>query len=397
MIHNRKILVIIGGGIAAYKVLELIRLLRKAGNEVIPVLTEAGEHFVTPLSVAALAGSKVSRELLDPASEGEMGHIALSRQADLVLVAPATADLIARMAGGLANDLATTLLLATDTPVVIAPAMNVRMWDHPATRRNLETLKTDGIRVISPGEGEMACGEFGVGRMAEPEDIMQELARLTACAPGSLRVIVTSGPTREAIDPVRYIANRSSGKQGSSIAEAFARSGAEVVFITGPASAPPPSGVRIVRVESADQMLAAVQEAMPVDVAVCAAAVADWKVVGSKDRKISKMPDGKAPELELVANPDILATISASCDRPELVIGFAAETGDVVQKATRKRERKGCDWIVANDVSPESGVFGGDENEVCLIDEDGFARWPRMSKRQVAERLVLRVHEDLQS
>ncbi len=396
MVKHRKILVIIGGGIAAYKVLELIRLLKKAGNDVTPVLTEAGEQFVTPLSVAALAGSKVSSELLDPASEGEMGHIALSRQADLVLVAPATADLIARMAGGLANDLATTLLLATATPVVIAPAMNVRMWEHPATRRNLDRLEKDGVHIISPVEGEMACGEFGMGRMAEPEDIMEELARISGYSQSRLRVVMTSGPTREAIDPVRFIANRSSGKQGASIAEAFVRRGAEVVFITGPASASPPLGAQIVEVESADQMLAAVQVALPADVAVFAAAVADWKVAEPGDGKISKTPDGRGPELDLVANPDILETIARGPNRPELVIGFAAETGDVVEKATRKLERKGCDWIVGNDVSPGTGVFGGDENEVCVITEDGFTRWPRMPKRKIAEWLVARVYEDMQ-
>ncbi len=393
-----RILLIIGGGIAAYKSLELIRLLGKAGHAVTPVLTEGGSQFVTPLSVAALAGAKVHTALFDLTAEAEMGHIQLSRSADLVVVAPATADLMAKMAQGRADDLASTLLLATDTPVLIAPAMNVRMWQHPATQRNLDTLRRDGIAMVGPDDGDMACGEFGPGRMAEPVAI---LSAIDAALGGSdrplagRRVLVTSGPTHEPIDPVRYIANRSSGAQGSAIAAALAALGAEITFVTGPASVAPPAGVTVVPVETAAEMLAAVEAALPAEVAVFAAAVADWRVDGASSRKIKKT-DGALPALALAENPDILARVSQrTADRPLLVVGFAAETHDVVAHASAKRLRKGCDWIVANDVSPGTGIMGGSENAVTLITEDGVEDWPRMTKDAVARQLARRIAQAL--
>jgi phosphopantothenoylcysteine decarboxylase / phosphopantothenate---cysteine ligase len=393
MLAGRHILLIIGGGIAAFKSLDLIRRLRERGAQVTPVLTRAGAEFVTPLSVSALAGTKVHEHLFDLTAEAEMGHIELSRAADLVVVAPATADLMAKMAGGLAGDLAATLLLATDKRVMIAPAMNVRMWDHPATRRNLATLKADGILVVGPNEGDMACGEYGPGRMAEPLEIV---AAITAALGGAgplagLRALVTSGPTHEPIDPVRYIANRSSGAQGSAVARALAALGAEVVFVTGPASVRPPDGVRVIRVETAKEMLTAVQGALPADVAVFAAAVADWHVTDAAGQKIKKVA-GRLPALTLAENPDILATVSQMRDgRPRLVIGFAAETETVVEHATAKRARKGCDWIVANDVSPATGIMGGAENAVTLITGSGAESWPMMPKDAVARRLADRI------
>ena len=397
MLTDRTILLIIGGGIAAFKTLDLIRRLRERGARVVPVLTRAGQEFVTPLSVAALAGEKVHNELFDLTEEAEMGHIELSRAADLVVVAPATADLLAKMAAGLADDLASTLLLATDKRVLVAPAMNVRMWEHPATRRNVEQLQADGILFAGPGEGEMACGEFGPGRMAEPEEILGAIRAALGEGPLSGRhVIVTSGPTHEPIDPVRYIANRSSGAQGAAIATALRDLGARVSFITGPADVAPPGGVDVVAVETAREMEKAVKAALPADAAVFAAAVADWRVENASDSKIKKDGKGALPRLELAENPDILAAIAGMKEgRPPLVVGFAAETDDVVANAAAKRARKGCDWIVANDVSPETGIMGGAENAVVLISNDGAEEWPRMSKDAVARRLAARIAEAL--
>ncbi len=396
---GKRVLLIIGGGIAAYKCHELIRLMRKAGIAVTPVLTGAAQEFVTPLSISALAEERVYTDLFDLTDEAEMGHIQLSRVADLVVVAPATASLMARMAQGHADDLATTLLLATDTPVLIAPAMNVRMWDHAATKRNLATLTGDGVRVVGPNEGDMACGEFGFGRMAEPQEILDAVLRQLAGG-GPLagkRVLVTSGPTHEPIDPVRYIANRSSGAQGAAIAAALRDLGAEVLMVSGPATAPLPGGVEVIPVETAEEMMAAVQGALPADAAVFAAAVADWRVENSVGSKIKKDGSGIIPPLTLAENPDILKTISHLRDgrRPGLVVGFAAETDDVIANAIAKRLRKGCDWIVANDVSPGTGIMGGAENAVTLITGEGSEAWPRMGKAEVATRLAARIAEAL--
>ena len=396
MLSGKRILLIIGGGIAAYKCLDLIRRLRERGAMVTPVMTRAAVEFVTPLSVSALAGEKVYTDLFDLTDEAEMGHIQLSRVADMVLVAPATADLMAKMAQGMAGDLATTLLLATDTPVMIAPAMNVRMWEHPATQRNLAVLRGDGVSVVGPNDGDMACGEFGPGRMAEPLEIVDALLRALADGPlRGKRIVVTSGPTHEPIDPVRYIANRSSGAQGAAIAVALRTLGAEVVFVTGPADVSPPDGVEVVPVETAREMRAAVLAALPADVAVFAAAVADWRVVGASDSKIKKVA-GALPVLKFEENPDILAEVSKLTeDRPRLVVGFAAETNDVIENATAKRVRKGCDWIVANDVSPATGIMGGTENAVTLISDAGAETWPRMGKDAVARQLAARIADAL--
>ncbi|MCV2894041.1 bifunctional phosphopantothenoylcysteine decarboxylase/phosphopantothenate--cysteine ligase CoaBC [Lentibacter sp. XHP0401] len=396
MLAGKRLLLIIGGGIAAYKCLDLIRRLKEQGAGVTPVLTRAAQEFVTPLSVSALAGEKVYTDLFDLTDEAEMGHIQLSRMADLVLVAPATADLMAKMAGGHANDLATTLLMATDTPVMIAPAMNVRMWEHAATQRNLTTLVADGISVVGPNIGGMACGEHGAGRMSEPMEIVGAVEAALSDGPlKGKRVLVTSGPTHEPIDPVRYIANRSSGAQGTAIASALAALGAEVVFVTGPADVPPPQGVEVIAVQSAAEMLKAVQGALPVDAGVFAAAVADWRVKHESGSKIKKQ-DGKLPVLEFAENPDILAEVSQmKKGRPKLVVGFAAETDDVIANATAKRKRKGCDWIVANDVSPETGIMGGTENTVHLITDDGVDNWPRMGKSEVARQLAERIAASL--
>ncbi|WP_084860968.1 bifunctional phosphopantothenoylcysteine decarboxylase/phosphopantothenate--cysteine ligase CoaBC [Salibaculum halophilum] len=396
MLTGKSILLIVGGGIAAFKTLELVRLLRAQGASVTPVLTEGGAQFVTPLSLAALAGETVHRELFDLTAEAEMGHIELSRAADLVVVAPATADLMGRMVGGLADDLATTLLLATDKRVLIAPAMNVRMWEHPATRRNANALREDGILFVGPTEGDMACGEYGPGRMAEPAEIRAAIAAALGGGPLQGRhVLVTSGPTHEPVDPVRYIANRSSGTQGAAIAAALRDLGARVTLVTGPASVPAPTGVDVVPVETARQMLAAVEAAEPADAAVFAAAVADWHVRAASEQKIKKGAGG-LPELALAENPDILATVSQrATGRPRLVVGFAAETESVVETATAKRARKGCDWLLANDVSPETGIMGGTENRVVLITETGAEDWPRMSKQAVADRLARRIAEAL--
>ncbi|SFJ32827.1 bifunctional phosphopantothenoylcysteine decarboxylase/phosphopantothenate--cysteine ligase CoaBC [Celeribacter neptunius] len=396
MLNGKTILLIIGGGIAAFKSLDLMRRLRDEGVRVVPVLTTAAEEFVTPLSVSALAAEKVYRDLFDLTDEAEMGHIELSRSADLVVVSPATADLLAKMANGLANDLASTLLLATDTKVLVAPAMNVRMWEHPATQRNVATLKGDGVMFVGPEEGAMACGEFGPGRLSETPDIIGAIR--SALTEGPLKgkhILVTSGPTHEPIDPVRYIANRSSGAQGTAIAVALRDLGAEVSFVTGPADVPPPSGVKVIRVETAREMKDAVEAALPAEAAVFAAAVADWRVATENGSKIKKVK-GELPTLEFAENPDILAGVSQmEAGRPRLVVGFAAETDDVVAHATAKRKRKGCDWIVANDVSPATGIMGGSENAVVLITERGADDWPRMGKDEVARQLAYRIADHL--
>jgi phosphopantothenoylcysteine decarboxylase/phosphopantothenate--cysteine ligase len=402
----KRVLLVIGGGVAAYKSLDLIRRLRERGVAARCVLTKAAKQFVTPLSAASLSGEKVYDELFSLTDEAEMGHIQLSRSADLVVVAPATADLMAKMAHGLADDLASTLLLATDKRVLIAPAMNVRMWLHPATRRNLATLKSDGVLVVGPGEGEMACGEYGPGRMAEPNEIadaieraLGEPARIAAThalpGPGTAlgplagkRVVVTAGPTHEPIDPVRYIANRSSGKQGFALARALAELGAYVTLVAGPVGLPDPAGVTTRRVETAREMLAAVEEALPADVFVAAAAVADWRVAKEGGEKIKKQA-GALPRFDLVENPDILAAIARRGEgRPPLVVGFAAETEKVIDHAKAKLAKKGCDLIVANDVSPETGIMGGDRNRVHLVTAEGVEDWPDLDKNEVARRLA---------
>ena len=394
MLADKRILLIIGGGIAAFKSLDLIRRLRERGAFVTPVLTKSGAEFVTPLSVSALAGEKIYSDLFDLTSEAEMGHIELSRSADLIVVAPGTADLMAKMAGGLANELASTLLLATDKRVLVAPSMNVRMWEHPATQRNLATLKSDGVLFVGPNEGDMACGEYGYGRLAEPLEIVDAIdAALSGGPLKGKHILVTSGPTHEPIDPVRYIANRSSGAQGTAIAKALAALGADVTFVTGPADVPPPNGVRVIKVQTAAEMLTAVMEAPASDAAVFAAAVADWRVENAGPSKIKKDGNG-LPTLEFAENPDILATVSKlKKGRPGLVIGFAAETDDVIANATAKRLRKGCDWIVANDVSPATGIMGGTENDVTLITADGSEDWLRMGKDAVAQRLAQKLVE----
>ena len=395
---GKYVLLIIGGGIAAFKVLELIRRLKERGVGVRAVMTDAAQHFITPLSVGALTNERVFTDLFDLNDEREIGHIRLSRQADLVVVAPATADLIAKMANGLANDLASTALMATDKPVLIAPAMNPKMWEHAATRRNIAQLTADGIAMIGPEAGEMAeSGEAGIGRMAEPMTIVAAIEERLAPATQPLkgrRAIVTSGPTHEPIDPVRYIANRSSGKQGQAIAAALAAAGADVTLVTGPVALPAPDNVTTIAVETAEQMLFHVEAALPVDIAVMAAAVADWRVAEAADDKIKTA--GKAPpELALEPNPDLLATVAGHGNRPELVIGFAAETNDLVNNAKAKLAAKGCDWIVANDVSANSGVAGGvmgsDDNLVHLVSAGGDDAWPVMSKAEVAARLVERI------
>lgn len=388
---GRLVLLVIGGGIAAYKALELIRLIRKEGGAVRAVITAGGEKFVTPLSVQALCEDRVHTELFSLTGESEMGHIQLSRSADLVVVAPASADLLAKMAAGMADDLATTLLLATDKAVLVAPAMNVRMWTHPATVANLATLRRRGVSVVGPEEGPMACGEFGPGRLAEPPAILEAIvARLDGERTLAGRhVVVTSGPTHEPIDPVRYIANRSSGRQGHAIAAALARRGARVTLVSGPVALDDPAWVTVVRVETALEMRAAVLAALPADAAVFCAAVADWRVE-AQGRKIKKT--GAPPALALVENPDILAEVSRlEGRRPRLVVGFAAETGDLVAQATAKRARKGCDWIVANDVGAGTDIMGGAENEVVLISGGGAEPWPRAGKDAVAERLAERI------
>ncbi|HEX3216686.1 MAG TPA: bifunctional phosphopantothenoylcysteine decarboxylase/phosphopantothenate--cysteine ligase CoaBC [Aestuariivirgaceae bacterium] len=401
MMAGKRILLIIGGGIAAYKSLELIRRLTEREVAVKVILTRAGAQFVAPLAVASLSRSKVHDDLFSLTDEAEMGHIELSRSADLLVVAPATADLMAKMATGQANDLATTALLATDKPVLIAPAMNVRMWNHPATHRNLARLKSDGVLVCGPDEGPMACGEYGPGRMSEVADIVAAVeAHFTRQAQAQTlagrRVLVTAGPTHEPIDPVRYIANRSSGKQGYAIAAAAAALGAETVLVSGPVDLAPPAGVTLVGVETALEMLKAVEAALPVDIAVFAAAVADWRAAAAQPQKIKKPTSGEAPSLPLVENPDILRQVaSMTAGRPRLVVGFAAETENVVANAKAKLARKGCDLIVANDVSPGSGVMGGEENLVHLVTAQGVESWPDLPKRAVAARLMARLAAEL--
>jgi phosphopantothenoylcysteine decarboxylase/phosphopantothenate--cysteine ligase len=396
----RRVLLIIGGGIAAYKALDLIRRLRERGATVRCVLTAAAQKFIAPLAAGALSGERVFTDLFDPASEFDVGHIRLARDTDLVVVAPATADLMAKMAGGHADDLASAVLLATAAPVLIAPAMNPQMWGHAATGRNLARLGADGVAVVGPREGEMAeRGEAGIGRMAEPLEIAAAVEALLAKHAGQTRdqplagkkMLVTSGPTREPIDPVRYIANRSSGKQGHAIAAAAAAAGAQVTLISGPVTVPDPAGVKTVRVETAREMLAAVERALPVDCAVFAAAVADWRVAEAGRQKIKKQK-GASPALTLMENPDILATVAhRKTRRPRLVIGFAAETEKVVANAQDKLKRKGCDWILANDVSPATGIMGGDRNRVHLITKEGVESWPPQSKDAVAAALVERI------
>jgi phosphopantothenoylcysteine decarboxylase/phosphopantothenate--cysteine ligase len=393
VLTGKRILLIVSGGIGAYKSLELIRRLRERGAAVRCVLTRAGAQFVTPLSLAALSGDKVYGELFDLTDEAEMGHIQLSRDADLLVVAPASADLLAKMAQGRADDLASTALLATDKAVLVAPAMNVRMWEHAATQANLATLKARGVLSVGPNEGDMACGEYGFGRMAEPQEILAAIeAALDLPGPLSgLRALVTSGPTHEPIDPVRYIANRSSGKQGHAIAAALARHGAETTLVAGPTQLPDPPGLRTLRVETAQEMLAACRAALPVEVAVCAAAVADWRAANAAQHKLKK-DNGVPAALELTQNPDILAELSqAGGQRPSLVIGFAAETEKVVEQGRAKLTRKGCDWILANDVAPGTATFGGDTNRIHLITADGVDDWPQMTKAEVAERLCRQI------
>ena len=395
-LSDKRVLLIVGGGIAAYKALELTRLLRKAGIGVRPILTAAGAEFVTPLSLSALAEDKVYSELFSLTDEAEMGHIELSRSADLVVVAPATADLMAKAANGLAGDLASTTLLATDKPVLMAPAMNVRMWEHPATRRNLAQLQADGVLFVGPDEGAMACGEYGPGRMAEPpaifEAILDALAGAASRPLAGKRAVVTAGPTAEPIDPVRLITNRSSGKQGYAIARALSDLGADVTLVSGPTALSAPAGVNRVAVETAREMLTACEAALPADIAVCVAAVADWRPETLGASKIKKGPNGP-PAISLVENPDILATLSKGKARPKLVIGFAAETDDVEVHAQAKLARKGCDWIVANDVSID-GTMGGDQNAVAIVSNGGIERWYRLPKGEVARRLAARIAEE---
>jgi phosphopantothenoylcysteine decarboxylase/phosphopantothenate--cysteine ligase len=396
MLADKHILLIVSGSVSAFKALALVRLLRKAGARVTPVLTEGGARFVTPHALQAIAGEAVQQDLWSLAEEAERGHIRLARIPDLVVVAPASANMLARMAHGLADDLATALLLATDRPVLVAPAMNWAMWAHPATRANMALLAARGVRSIGPNDGAMAEAESGPGRLAEPEEILAAIEAILA-GPRPLagrHVLVTSGPTHEPIDPVRYIANRSSGKQGHAIAGALAALGARVTLVSGPVTVPDPAGVTVVRIESAREMLAACEAALPADAAICAAAVADWRTAREAGQKLKKIP-GEAPApLELALNPDILATLSAHAMRPELVVGFAAETENVVPNAIAKRARKGCDWIVANDVSGD--VMGGAENAVHLVTESGVEDWPRLPKEEVARRLAARVAEALE-
>ncbi|MEM8801359.1 MAG: bifunctional phosphopantothenoylcysteine decarboxylase/phosphopantothenate--cysteine ligase CoaBC [Pseudomonadota bacterium] len=397
-LHGRSILLIIGGGIAAYKCLDLIRRLRERGAAVRCVMTDAAQHFVTPMSVGALTADTVFTDIWDRAAEHDVGHIRLAREADLIVVAPATADLMAKIANGLANDLASTVLLAATVPILIAPAMNPAMWDNPATQRNVETLEADGIGMIGPFEGEMAeSGEAGLGRMAEPMDILHAIETRLDDSPKPLagkRAVVTSGPTREDIDPVRYISNHSSGKQGHAIAAELARAGADVILVSGPVAIPDPRDVTVVNVTSARDMQMAVDRALPADIAVFVAAVADWRVDVEAAEKIKKSASGAPPALSMVENPDILKGIGTrKKDRPELVVGFAAETENLVAHARTKLDKKGADWIVANDVSPENAVFGGDQNSVTLITQSSETAWSKATKQEVAARLVDKICE----
>ena len=420
-LNGKAILLIVGGGIAAYKSLDLVRRLKERGASVRAILTRAGAEFVTPLSLSVLSEEKAFTDLFDLKDEAEIGHIRLSREADLIVVAPATADLLAKMAHGLADDLATAVLLATDKTVLVAPAMNVRMWQHPATKRNVATLRADGVALVGPEEGEMACGEYGLGRMAEPAAIIDAIASslgpsllgtsslgtsLLAASPAGanaegplqgLRVLITSGPTHEPIDPVRYLANRSSGKQGHALARAALELGAEVVLVSGPVALPDPHGVRVVKVETAHEMLAAALAALPADIAICAAAVADWRAADEAPQKLKKQQPGSEASLKLKQNPNILATLAKpGGKRPRLVIGFAAETENLIDNAIAKRRAKGADWIVANDVWPGTGAMGGDHTQIHLITGQGTEDWPAMSKDEMARRLLARAAETLQ-
>ncbi len=420
-LNGKAILLIVGGGIAAYKSLDLVRRLKERGASVRAILTRAGAEFVTPLSLSVLSEEKAFTDLFDLKDEAEIGHIRLSREADLIVVAPATADLLAKMAHGLADDLATAVLLATDKTVLVAPAMNVRMWQHPATKRNVATLRADGVALVGPEEGEMACGEYGLGRMAEPAAIIDAIASslgpsllgtsslgtsLLAASPvganaegplQGLRVLITSGPTHEPIDPVRYLANRSSGKQGHALARAALELGAEVVLVSGPVALPDPHGVRVVKVETAHEMLAAALAALPADIAICAAAVADWRAADEAPQKLKKQQPGSEASLKLKQNPNILATLAKpGGKRPRLVIGFAAETENLIDNAIAKRRAKGADWIVANDVWPGTGAMGGDHTQIHLITGQGTEDWPAMSKDEMARRLLARAAETLQ-
>ncbi|HTQ14746.1 MAG TPA: bifunctional phosphopantothenoylcysteine decarboxylase/phosphopantothenate--cysteine ligase CoaBC [Rhizomicrobium sp.] len=400
--RGNSVLLIIGGGIAAYKSLELVRRLKERGIATRAILTRAGAEFVTPLSVSALTGEKVFQDLFSLTDEAEMGHIQLSRSADLVVVAPATADLMAKLASGHANDLASTALLATDKPVLMAPAMNLRMWNHPATQRNLKTLAGDGVIFVGPNDGEMACGEFGPGRMAEPEEIAAAIERALAAPNSNLAgplagttALVTAGPTREPLDPVRFLSNHSSGRQGYAIADALAAAGAATTLVSGPVSLAPPSRVKLVKVETAREMLAACEAALPAEVAVFTAAVADWRPESVANRKLKKRDNASAPDIKLAQNPDILSTIAHGARRPRLVIGFAAETDDVIAHARQKLSKKAADWIVANDVSPSTGVMGGQRNTVHLVTAGGVEDWPELDKREVGKRLVARIAQTL--
>jgi phosphopantothenoylcysteine decarboxylase/phosphopantothenate--cysteine ligase len=398
---TKRVLLIVGGGIAAYKSLDLIRRLKERGIAVRCILTKAAEHFVTPLSAGAIVGERVFTDLFDAGSEFDVGHIRLARETDLIVVAPATADLMAKLAGGLASDLATAVLLAASTKILLAPAMNPRMWSNKATQRNLAQLVADGAALVGPNEGEMAeAGERGLGRMAEPLEIAAAVENLLGGGAQPLkgkRVLVTSGPTHEPIDPVRYIANRSSGKQGHAIAAAAGRAGAEVTLISGPVNVPDPPGVTVVHVESARDMLRAVERALPAEIAIFAAAVADWRLAQAGEQKIKKKAGQTTPELPLVENPDILSTIAhRKSQRPELVIGFAAETENVAANAKAKLASKGCDWILANDVSPQTGIMGGDRNTIQLVTAQGVEPWPPQSKEDVAAMLITRIAEELE-
>ncbi len=406
MTGGKRVLLIIGGGIAAYKSLDLIRRLRERGVKVKVVMTAAAQQFITPLAAGALTAEKVYTDLFDREAEQDVGHIRLARDTGLIIVAPATADLMAKMAQGLAGDLASTVLLATNRPVLVAPAMNPAMWAHPATQRNVATLKTDGIAFIGPESGEMAeSGEAGLGRMAEPLAIAEralELLEAGSALPArplaGKHVVITSGPTHEPIDPVRYIANRSSGKQGHAIAAAAAEAGARVTLISGPVTLPDPAGVTVIPVETAKEMLAAVEAALPADVAIMAAAVADWRVAQEGSEKIKKDGSGQPPALALVENPDILSTVGhLAGNRPKLVVGFAAETQNLIANAQGKLQRKAADWIVANDVSPSTGVMGGDANTVRIVTHDGIEDWPTLGKTEVARRLVARIAAALET
>ena len=389
MLHGKRVLLIISGGIAAYKSLELIRIMKKTGLTVRCILTKGGAEFVTPLAVSSLSENKVYKDLFSLTDEAEMGHIRLSRETDLIVIAPASADLLAKMAQGIADDLASTTLLATNKPVMAVPAMNVRMWENAATQENLNTLHKRGIKIIGPDEGDMACGEFGPGRMVEPEEISAEIIKYFGdnSPLAGKKALVTSGPTQEPIDPVRFISNRSSGKQGHAIAAALARQGAITKLVSGPTNQPDPAGVEVEHIETAQEMLNACQAALPVDIAVCAAAVSDWHINEEAKTKIKKTND-TPPTLRMATNADSLATLSSEGkNRPTLVIGFAAETDNIVANAKNKRDKKGCDWLLANDVSAESGTFGGSKNTIHFINDSGIEDWPEMTKKEVAETL----------